>query len=176
MSQYDPEAFETLERKALMNKIAIKALADFEDQDAIAKAFFECFNEVRQDVPRSEPATPLTWAYFKKSMLDAPDFYPEGTFLALDQEEIVGLTQLWKGESSADLYTGLTAVKRKARGKGIASALKARALRFAKETKATKVFTDNDTNNVEMIAINDKLGFKKLPAWLSMKKEISNNA
>ena len=173
MNQYTPETFEKLEQKAQSNGITIKALADFADMEGVARTFFEIFNELRQDVPRSEPATPLTWTYFKKSMLDAPDFYPGGTFLAFKGANAIGLTQFWKGESSDDLYTGLTAVKKQVRGQGVASALKARALRFAKETGATRVFTDNDTNNIEMIAINDKLGFKKLPAWLSMKKEMT---
>ncbi len=167
---HKPESFETLELKAVSQGVVIKSLAEFEDKEAIGKQFFECFNLLRQDVPRSEPATALSWDFFKKNLLDAPDFYPEGTFLAFHKNEMIGLSQLWKGESSTDLYTGLTAVKREHRGKGVATALKLKALRLARNTNAGNIYTDNETNNVEMIAINEKLGFKRLPAMLSMLK------
>lgn len=172
LKHYKPEKFDVLEQKALLKGVVIKSFAEFEDKAYIEKAFFNCFNDVRQDVPRSEPATPLSWEFIQTSMYSAPDFYPEGTFLAFLHDEMIGLSQFWKGESNDDLYTGLTGVKQKARGKGVATALKLRALRFAKTTAAAKVYTENDTKNLEMIAINDKLGFKKLPAWLSVKKEI----
>lgn len=167
---HKPETFETLELRAVSQGVVIKSLAEFKDKEAIGKQFFDCFNLVRQDVPRSEPATRLSWTFFKKNVLDAPDFYPEGTFLAFYKDEMIGLSQLWKGESSTDLYTGLTAVKREHRGKGVATALKLNALRHAKNTNAGNIYTDNETNNIEMIAINEKLGFKRLPAMLSMLK------
>jgi len=86
----------------------------------------------------------------------------------------VGLTQLWRSEASADLYTGLTGVSRSHRGRGIATALKVRALGAARANGASRVFTDNDTRNVEMIAVNDKLGFKRLPALLSMANSLKS--
>ncbi len=169
---HKPENFETLELRAVSQGVVIKSLAEFEDKEAIGKQFFECFNLVRQDVPRSEPATPLSWAFFKKNFLDAPDFYPEGTFFAFHKSEMIGLSQVWKGESSSDLYTGLTAVKREHRRKGVATALKLKALRLAKNTNAGNIYTDNETNNVEMIAINEKLGFKKEPASIHLIKPL----
>jgi RimJ/RimL family protein N-acetyltransferase len=150
-------------------------LADLGDLEESKRRFHELFSAVRIDVPRSEPMTELSFDQFRALVLDAPDFFPAGVFLALSGGEMIGMSHLFKGSASEDLYAGLTGVRREYRGRGIAKALKVKALRFAKEAGAPRIYTDNDTTNLEMIAINDKLGFVKLPAWLSMVKYVGTN-
>lgn len=144
-------------------------LPDTETRDQI---FHRLYSELRQDVPRSEPATPIDYAQFRKLFFDAPDFYRDGLFVAVHQNNLIGTTMFWKSELGANLHTGLTGVKASFRGQGIAKALKITALRFAKAQGFSKIFTDNDTSNVEMIAINDRLGFIRQPAWVSLRKTL----
>ena len=99
-----------------------------------------------------------------------PTISQKACSLLLEEDKPVGMAMFWRSESTKDLFTGLTAVAREYRGKGLATALKLKALRFAKQYGAQKVFTDNDSRNVEMIAINEKLGFEQLPAWISLRK------
>lgn len=172
LAAFNPEVFKARLEELKTEGYSFKPFAEFDDQEEMGKAFYELFSTVRLDVPRSEPATPFSYDFFKENVLDAPDFYPEGTFFALKGTTLLGLSQLWKGSSSNDLYTGLTAVTREARGKGVATALKVISLETAKQAGAEQVFTNNDTNNVEMLAVNDKLGFKRLPARLSMMKRL----
>lgn len=134
--------------------------------------FHAFFSEVRQDAPRSEPATPIPFDTFVKSVFEAPDFSPQGTFVALHQGDYVGLTQLWKGSATDELFTGLTGVKREYRGKRIALALKVRAIAFAQGIGAPLIHTDNDTRNAAMLALNDKLGFVRKPARISIVKKL----
>jgi mycothiol synthase len=63
------------------------------------------------------------------------------------------------------LRTGLTAVRRAYRRRGIALALKVRSLEFGKANGYSSVQTENESNNRGMLAINDELGFVKNPAW-----------
>ena len=126
--------------------------------------------------PRSEPATPFSFEAFQKVIIDAPDFSSKGTFLALDDRGFIGMTMFWKGDMDDDFHTGLTGVKRDYRSRGIATALKVSALSYAKSVGAPRVHTDNDTNNIEMIAVNDKLGFVKQPARISMLKVLKEKA
>ena len=170
LSNFDPAPYDGFRVKLEREGIRFKSIAEFGNTPDLQRRFHALFSEVRQDVPRSEPATPFSFDAFKKMIYDAPDFYPEGTFLAFYGEEAIGLTILWKGAASTNVMTGLTAVKRAYRGRGIATALKVASLTVAKANGATKVITDNDTNNVEMIAINEKLGFVKQPALLSLVK------
>lgn len=174
LSSFRPERFTQRLAELKVQGFSFKSFAEFDDKLAIGKAFYELFSRVRQDVPRSEPATPFSWEFFKENVIDAPDFYPEASFFAIKGQNLVALSQLWKGSSSNDLYTGLTATSRQLRGKGVATALKIHSLSYAKQAGAEKVFTNNDTRNVEMLAINDKLGFKRLPASLSMLKRLRN--
>ena len=165
---FDSSPYEALCKRLEQESYTFKSLADLGNSEDVQRQFHRLFLKVRQDVPRSEPATPIDWEAFKKLVLDAPDFFPEGTFFALKGKELVALTMFWRSEAADDLYTGLTGVKREHRAKGLATALKVVALNYAASVGAKQIFTDNDTNNVEMIAINDKLGFRRLPARLSM--------
>jgi GNAT superfamily N-acetyltransferase len=92
--------------------------------------------------------------------------------VALDGERYIGLTQFWRGEATDDLFTGLTAVRREYRRRGVALALKVHALRFARELGAPLIYTDNDSRNAPMIALNDALGFVRQPAYLSLVKAL----
>jgi mycothiol synthase len=71
------------------------------------------------------------------------------------------------------LRTGLTAVKRAHRRRGIAFALKIRALEFAVAQGFKRVQTDNESNNVGILAINVALGFVRYPAWVHYVKAFS---
>jgi mycothiol synthase len=64
----------------------------------------------------------------------------------------------------------LTGVKREYRRRNLALALKVRSVQFAKDNGYTSIRTDNDSSNTGMLAINDKLGFKRGAASLSLLK------
>lgn len=156
--------------------LVIQSLTELGADPEARRKFYELFSEVRLDVPRSAPATPIPYETFVKQVYDAPDFFAAGTFVALDGEHYVGLTQFWRGEATDELFTGLTGVRRAYRGRGVALALKVHALRFARDYGAPLVRTDNDSRNVAMIALNDKLGFVRQPAYLSLVKTLDGSA
>ena len=168
VSAFDPEAFAGLEAKLASQGIVLMTFLEYGITPDSEQAFHEFFSEVRLDIPRSEPATPLTFQNFRTMMFDAPDYFAEGVFFAIEDNDIIGMTMFWKSEGTPKLFTGLTAVRRPYRGQGIATALKVRALTYAQERGVPEVYTDNDTRNIEMITVNDKLGFRRLPAWLGM--------
>lgn len=170
LGSFNSEPYQDLIETLKAQDIRFASLAELGTTAEVERNFHELFSDVRQDVPRSEPATAFSYEAFQKMVIDAPDFSSEGTFLALDKGELIGMTMFWKGDMDDDFHTGLTGVRRAYRGRGIATALKVSALSYAKSVGAPRVHTDNDTSNVEMIAINDKLGFVKQPARISMLK------
>ena len=91
---------------------------------------------------------------------------PPGYFVAVDGDEYVGTSNLWLSPEPDVLRTGLTAVRRAYRRRGIAFALKVRSLEFAKAHGYKRVQTENELNNRGMLAINDELGFVRNPAWV----------
>jgi GNAT superfamily N-acetyltransferase len=71
------------------------------------------------------------------------------------------------------LWQGVTGVRRDARGKGIAMALKLRTVRYAIGRGVEHIKTWNDVRNRPMLSINEALGFEKQPAWVAYEKDLS---
>ena len=92
--------------------------------------------------------------------------------IALDPktDQILAFSGAYHGAREAWLDQWLTATRTEVRGRGIALAMKLRVIRFALERGYKTIRTDNDTRNAPMLAINDKLGFVRQPALISVVK------
>ena len=150
--------------------LVLKTLDQFRQEDSEAlRKMHEKFSEFFRDVPFFEEVSDVSLEHFEKDL--AGPYMLEGGFLiAFDGDEIVGTTSLSKrlGEPGA-LNTGLTAVARSHRRRGIATALKVRSIEFAGSIDARVIQTDNEENN-PMYDLNVRLGFKPTPAWLLFQK------
>jgi mycothiol synthase len=147
-------------------------LVSWADVDSLERRqeFYEVFEIVRQDVPRAEPPTRLSFEFFNENVISDPELLWEACFYALEQDKIVGFTGAYKGAHEGWVDQWLTAVTRQVRGRNIATALKVRQLMAAQKLGFGTVRTDNDTRNAAMLAVNQKLGFVRQPAALVMKK------
>jgi GNAT superfamily N-acetyltransferase len=171
--QFDPAPFGEKLARVEQSGIAIKTLAELRelDPDWLQKTFdldWECV----QDVPSVDGHTWMPLEEWKHKLLDSPNFLPEGWFVAVDGDDYVGLTMLWRDSMRGDkLGTGLTGVVRSHRRRGIATALKATALTFARDRGIVEVDTDNEENN-PMLQLNLQLGFRSLPALVELRKQV----
>ena len=119
--------------------------------------------EMLQDVPHEEAFTRATVEEWMEGN-NSPRRPHDGYFIAVtDTGEYVGVSFLKTGPEDV-FYTGFTGVKRGWRRKGIATALKVRAISYAHKTGAHTIKTDNEANN-PMYDLNMQLGFKPLPSW-----------
>jgi GNAT superfamily N-acetyltransferase len=128
------------------------------------------YHDGQVDAPHFE-----TWL---KGFEENPDLLPEANLVAVDGEKLVGMTNLWASQATDRiLYTGFTGVLPAYRRRGIATALKVRALTFAKghlssAGEAPLVRTGNEESN-PMLQINLRLGFLHRPADLVYLKELT---
>lgn len=154
-----------------LRAVSLAELAAQVGLDAAITAFHAAFAEVREDVPRAAPPTPLALEDFRNRLLNDPHFFPEGILLAVTGAgEVVALSELHPNDSDpARLDTGLTGTRRAWRRRGLALALKVRALRLARELGAREVWTGNAATNRPMLALNERLGFRSRPAYIEMR-------
>ena len=124
--------------------------------------------ETIRDIPVGpEAPTPRSYAAWRAETLDAPGALPDLSLVALDGDEVIGwsgLVALGGEEGVAENL--LTGVRRAARGRGVATALKLEQARRAKLAGLRRIETVNDEENAPMRAVNARLGFQAEPAWL----------
>jgi mycothiol synthase len=137
--------------------------ADFQRQ------VYDFWQIVRHDVPRTEPAPAISFEFFLENIYHDQEFSLPTSFVALAVGEIVGFSATFRAGRAGWLDQWLTASSREYRGRGIALALKLRQIEAAKALGFATVRTDNDTRNAAMLAINEKLGFVRLPVVISLK-------
>jgi predicted GNAT superfamily acetyltransferase len=130
-----------------------------------------------------KPSTP-TFDTWRSRTFDSPTFLPDGFFVAVaganamvgateTDATYVGLTFLNEGLANAwEYYQGLTGVRTDYRQRGIALALKIRAIEFAKHNGKTQIKTFNGQQNTGMLRINEMVGFKRQPPWITLVKNM----
>ena len=154
--------------------IEIVSLARLADADPQWKhKLWALTRELYLDVPARESMPEQTIESFEERWLRAPGFNAGAHFVALDGDRWVGTSSLWLPQGEPEkLNTGLTGVVRSHRRRGIATALKVRAIAFARQIGAQAIQTDNEENN-PMYWLNLQLGFEPQPAWLDFRKELA---
>ena len=172
VASFDAAPFAGLVARFEESDITVKTFEEYEaeDPDARRKAH-EKYVEFFEDVPIFVDRMEFTYDVFERE-LNAPNRLPGAILLAFDGDEIVAATSLWKRLADpGSLGTGLTAVARTHRRRGIAAALKVRSIEFARDIGTRVIQTDNEENN-PMYDLNVRLGFKPVPAWLIFIKKL----
>jgi mycothiol synthase len=172
VTAFDPAPFEDTLRRVDASEVDARPFGELmaEDPDALRKAF-EAGWEFLQDVPFPEPIQKMPFEQYM-SEVEGPWGMPESWFIAVDDGRYVGMSQLWRIPAQPRrLQTGLTGVARSHRRRGLATALKVRAITGAKEMGFESIRTDNEENN-PMYLLNVKLGFRPIPSWLAYRKQL----
>lgn len=176
VAKFDFTQFEGAIERAENQGIRLITLAELGASDPeMRHKLFELSNAIRLDIPASEPPTPIEFEVWAKRF-EQPNYLPEGQFIAMDGDIMVGTSMLWGRQADTDLQTGTTGVLRTHRRRGIALALKLRAIEFARQKGAPIIRTDNAETNIGMLSINRALGFVPQPAWLIYVKNLEPQA
>jgi len=123
------------------------------------KAIFDLENQIKSDVPYPEELG-MKFDYFARAVLGNPGLVPDGSYVALDRDRLVGLCYLLRRDANPTAIIRLTGVLPTYRGRGIASHLKALMIRYARDAGFSSLFTRAEDGNGPINRLNEKLGFK----------------
>lgn len=151
--------------------IRIRPMTELQ-QPGWEERYLALYNAIQADVPDIDPAAEVTMEQFREGRLQSPRFIAAGHFIALDGDSWIGINSLWRGSEPDTLATGLTGLLPPYRGKGLSMALKIRGLTWAREQGYTRVTTSNASTNQPMLAVNERLGFVKQPAWIHLLRRL----
>jgi GNAT superfamily N-acetyltransferase len=174
LTTFDSTPYARLGAKMRAQGIEIKTFKELQDDPDRNHKLYDLRWAIQQDVPASGGValTPIDFDFFVHNHLSGPNFIPEGYFVAVDGHEYVGLSNFWGTDGRQTIRTGLTGVRRSYRRKGIALALKLRAIAYAKQQGYTMIETNNASSNRPMLAINESMGFVKQPAVIVFMKNL----
>jgi mycothiol synthase len=167
---FDPAPYDGLEEKVRRGGIGVKTLRELEGDPERDRKVYDLEWELLQDVPGSEELTQVPYDKWHEDVIESPMLLQDAYFVAVDGGEYVAMSNLWDDRASDALYTGLTGVKRSYRRRGIATALKVRAIAYARANGHPTIKTGNEVTNRPMLSINERLGFERQPDWITMRK------
>jgi len=149
------------ESRARMKTEGIRVLTLAEDTDPKKLEKLHAMSEeAGGDVPTTVPFVASTVEEFSK-WLDGPGLRPDRIWIARDGDDVVGISQLAYPPVRGVVATDWTGMARKARGRGIARALKCETLMQAIGLGVDRVRTDNDSTNAPILHINETMGYKR---------------
>lgn len=174
-SRLDPESLDMDEwgryaRQVAEQGIEIRTVAELESDPNRDRKLYELEWLIDRDVPSPEPPSKVPFEEFQK-IWERTNLLPDAWFVAVDNGEYVGMTNLWTSQANAKLlYVGITGVTRSHRKRGIAMALKVRSVEYALQKGFSEIRTWNEINNKAMLGINNRLGFVRQPAHIEFRK------
>ncbi len=160
LGEFDPAPYqEVINRVKLTHEIV--DLNEFMRRypDDWVRRYYDFDMVVSRDIPM--PGDFKDWPFDTyKKMISSKTLSREGYFVALREGRIEACTQVnWNTLDRELAFTGLTGTLREARRLGLATALKAHAMTWAKSVGIERLGTDNEENN-PMYQLNLSLGFK----------------
>lgn len=168
---FDWAPYAGLEERLGERGVAVRTFAELESDPARLTKLYELDWALWRDIPYGEPLTPVPVEQWTRELVDAPGFLPDACFIAVRGDEYVGYSYLTEGEGY--LNTEMTGVLGPYRGQGIATLLKLRGVRYALERGIPELSTVNDSVNTGMLALNAKLGFRRVGDTIRFVKQIA---
>jgi mycothiol synthase len=166
-----PDRTEQLAREG----ISVTTLAEEgPDREEVRRRLYDLSLEVGGDVPRMGPYTPVTFPRFVEVEITRTEALPAAYFLARRGEQYVAVSNLARiAGDPTGLDQEFTAVRKELRGRGLASELKRRTVEYAREHGFRYIHTFNDSLNLPMWAINEKLGYRKEVTWVHSQRDLA---
>ena len=138
-------------------------IVSWAERPDLADGIYEVALEASPDVPGWEDEQVEPFEDWLVNDMQGSGDRPEATFLALADDEVVGYAKFSLTEAQPKTaWHDLTGIKREWRGRGIARALKATQIHWAKENGYEELCTRNDERNAPIRHLNREFGYRPM--------------
>ncbi len=148
-------------------------IVSWAEQPELARGIYEAAREAHSDIPGEEDVDIGSLEEWLSRDMQGSGDRPEGVFVAVAGDEVAGYAKLAFGEGTETVYHDLTAVRRAWRGRGIARALKATQIGYAKRQGYRTLQTQNEERNAPIRALNAHFGYVLEPGTVTMRGPLS---
>jgi GNAT superfamily N-acetyltransferase len=164
LTDFDEHRFDDLIARLRAEEFCFFSLAEAGVTEENKRKLYQVNRDSGLDNPGNDESFPDFYA-FSKNVFEASWFRADTQILAAYQESWVALSAIGIYAEDHHAYNAFTGVLREYRGRGLAQALKLQTILLAKREGMRYVRTHNDSNNVPMLAVNRKLGYKPEPGY-----------
>ena len=136
-------------------------IVSWAERPELARGIYEVALEAVPDIPGAEDERTEPFGDWLAHDMQGPGDRPEATFVALAGDEVIGFAKF--SLSSAQPRTAhhdLTGVRRSWRGRGVARALKATQIAWAKAHGYEELRTTNEERNAPIRRLNQQFGYR----------------
>jgi mycothiol synthase len=146
------------------------------ERPELTPGIYEVALEASPDVPGWEDELVEPFEKWLVNDMQGSGDRPEATFLALAGDEVVGYAKFsLTAAQPRTAWHDLTGIKRAWRGRGIARALKATQIRWAKENGYAELKTRNDERNAPIRHLNREFGYRPTAGRIYVRGPISGS-
>jgi GNAT superfamily N-acetyltransferase len=146
------------------------------ERPELAHGIYEVAAEALVDIPGEEDSTIEPFEGWLDHDMRGPGDRPEATFVALAGDEVIGYAKFALTDAQpTTAHHDLTAVKRAWRGRGIARALKAQQIGWARENGYRELRTRNEQRNEPIRRLNERFGYRPAPGRIYLRGPISGS-
>jgi len=156
LSALDPRLVDTSRLEALPDGVRIVPLIDLLDRLPEVHALY---TEAAADMPADTPETNVSLDEWLGETVGSPDLDRELSVVVLVNDLPAALSWINANRAHGLADHDLTGTARAHRRRGLARLAKLEVVRRCAEAGISRVMTENDSENLGMLAINDELGF-----------------
>ena len=153
------------------------AIVTWAERLELARGIYEVAVEASPDIPGSEGEQVESFEDWLAHDMQGSGDKPEATFVAVAGAEVVGYAKLSLTDAQpTTAHHDLTGVKRAWRGRGVARALKATQIAWAKANGYEELRTRNEERNAPIRHLNERFGYRPTVGRVYLKGPLAETA
>jgi GNAT superfamily N-acetyltransferase len=152
--------------------VHLQTLDQVEDSDRLAK-LYELTVATEHDIPTTVPWRTMPYDEWHRFWFENPGVSEDRFWIAREGDAMVGLSVIGFPPTRGLPWTFFTGTSQKARGRGVARALKHETLAQAIALGVERVRTANDGENAPILHLNTEIGYQLIDPLIELHRELN---